>query len=307
MAFQFVRLNTSEAQARRRLEKTFPKYLVEPPDDLPPAIVDVIDADAKRVEGEAVAGTLLDLAHRRVVGIDGYADGRFVVRVPAPPWKPAAKVTASEQILLDAFRAERPEGEVAGPPTWPSGKPSWWGHYRRELLKEAKDRGVVERRFRILLIGPFAAGIVCATWPFWLSSQLWLVPVLSVAFGLLTIVPIKGGFTTTHAGFMAACRWRAFARYVRDHGELADLGPAAVSVWGPYLSYSAVLGEAPQAASALAPEGLPERTTRAERRVADDDAEAEAQLAESGPVGPLTPPVGPLTPPVASTGDPAST
>jgi len=293
MAVQFIRLNTSEGRARRRLEKTFPKYLVEPPDDLPPAVVDLIDADAKRVEAEAVAGTLLDLAHRRVIGIDGFADGRFVVRVPAPPWKAAASLSGSEQILLEGFRTEHLEGEVAGPPTWVAGKPSWWAAYRREVLKEAKDRGVVERRFRILYVGPFAAGIVCATWPFWLSSQLWLVPVLSIAFGLITIVPIKGGFTTTHAGFTAACRWRAFARYVRDHGELADLNAAAVSVWGPYLAYSVVLGEAPQAAGDLAPEGLPERTTRTERRAADDAAEVEAQLAETGPVGPLTPPVAP--------------
>jgi hypothetical protein len=52
-----------------------------------------------------------------------------------------------------------------------------------------------------------------------------------------------------------------------------------------------VLGEAPVAAEALAPEGLPERTTRAERRHADD----EAELGAGGPVGPLTPPVASTT------------
>lgn len=297
MVVQLIRVNTGEARARRRLEKTFPKYLAEPPDDLPPAIVDVIDADAKRVEAEAVAGTLLDLAHRRVVGIDGYADGRFVVRVPAPPWRAAASLAASEQVLLEALRAEHPDGEVAGPPTWKPGKPSWWGHYRREVLKEATDRGLVARRFRFLFVGPFVAGIVCATWPFWLSSQVWLVPVISVALGLITIVPLKGGFTTTHAGFVAACRWRAFGRYVRDHGELADLNPAAVAVWGPYLAQAAVLGLAPRAAADLAPDGLPERTTRAERRTADEQAEAE--LADGGSVGPLTPPNPPAGDPAA--------
>ncbi|OWY63665.1 hypothetical protein B7486_51795, partial [cyanobacterium TDX16] len=279
MAFQFLRLNTADARFRRRQAKAFPKYVLEPPDELSPALVDLVDADGKRVEAEAVAGTLLDLAHRRVLGIDGYADGRFVLRLPATSAVPAG-LTASERTLVEGLRATHPDGEVAGPPTWPSGKPSWWGAYRREVLKEGRDAGVIQRRLKVLYFGPFVAGIVAATWPWWAGDRIWLVPTLCIALGLVTIIPLKGGFSTTHRGFTAACRWRGFARYVRDHGELRDLGPAAVQVWGPYLAYSAVLGEAPAAAEALAPEGLPERTTRAERRAADD----EADLAVDGPV-----------------------
>jgi hypothetical protein len=284
MAVQFTRLATADARFRRKQAKGFPKYVVEPPDDLSPALVDLVDADAKRVEGEAVAGTLLDLARRRVLAIDGYADGRFVLTVP--PSDPAG-LTASEATLLGGLRATHPSGEVAGPPTWPGGKPSWWGAYRREVLKEGRDAGLIQRRIKVLYFGPFVAGVVAATWPWWAGDKVWLVPTLCIALGLVTIIPLKGGFSTTTRGFTAACRWRGFARYVRDHGELADLGPAAVQVWGPYLAYSVVLGEAPTAARALAPEGLPERTTRAERRHADDEAELDA----GRPVGPLTPPV----------------
>jgi hypothetical protein len=288
MVFQFLRLATADARYRRRQAKAFPKYVLEPPDELPPALVDLVDADGKRVEAEAVAGTLLDLAHRRVLCVDGYADGRFVLRLPAPSAVPAG-LAASERTLVEGLRATHPDGEVAGPPTWAAGKPSWWGAYRREVLKEGRDAGVIQRRFKVVLFGPFVAGIVAATWPWWAGDRVWLVPTLCVALGLVTIIPLKGGFSTTHRGFSAACRWRGFARYVRDHGELRDLGPAAVQVWGPYLAYSAVLGEAPAAAKALTPEGLPERTTRAERREADD----EEELSVDGPVGPLTPPVSP--------------
>lgn len=292
MLIQLVRVNTADSRARRRLAKTFPTYVVEPPDDLSPALVDLVDADGRRVEAEAAAGTLLHLAHRRIVEIDGYADGRFVLRIPTGGPLPAG-LTGSERTLLEGLRSAHPSGEVTGPPVWPSGRPSWWGHYRREVLKEGRAAGVVQRRIRLLYFGPFIAGIVTATWPWWAADRIWLVPTLCIAFGVVAFVPLRGGLVTTHRGFTAACRWRAFARYVRDHGELGDLGPAAVHVWGPYLAYSVVLGEAPTAAEALAPQGVPERTTRAERRELHEDHAADADQT-----------VGPLTPPLEPTGGP---
>ena len=36
---------------------------------------------------------------------------------------------------------------------------------------------------------------------------------------------------------------------------MRDVGPAAVAVWGPNLSYGVVLGQAPRTAEALTPPG----------------------------------------------------
>lgn len=291
MVFQLVRVNTVEVRERRRRARTFPRYQVEPPDDLPPALVDLVDADGRRVEAEAVAGTLLDLVHRRVLALDGQADGRFVLHVPPPSDWPASSAR-SERILLEGLRAEHPDGRVEGPPTWGAGTPGWWASYRRAVLQEGRDRGLVERRFRLLYVGSFVAGIVAGTWPWWAGERLWLVPTLCIALGLVTFVPLRGALTTTEQGFAAACRWRGFARYVHDHGELADRDVAAVHVWGPYLAQSVVLGEAPRAARDLAPDGVPERASRADRRAAAEEL-PDGVEADDGPVGPLTPPVAP--------------
>jgi hypothetical protein len=290
MVFQFIRLNTSEARDRRRRSAAFTEQVVDPPDDLSPALVALIDADGHRVDREGVAGTLLDLAHRRLVGIDGFADQQFVLRLPDDD----SGTTVAERIVLDALRHEHPSGEVTGPPVWGEGKPGWWPAYRREVLREGREAGLVRRRFRVVIVGPFAAGIVAATWPFWAADRIWLVPIILLFFGLLFLVPLGGGFETTERGFAAACRWRAFGRYAEDHGSLGDVGAAGVVVWGPYLSYGAVLGSAPLAARDLSPQGLPERTTRADRRQSEDDEEAGAggsgapDLGE--PLEPLSPP-----------------
>jgi len=294
MVFQFIRYNTSEARDRRRRAASFPEHLVEPPDDLPPALVALVDADGRRVDREGVAGTLLDLAHRRIVGLDGYADQQLVLRLPDAD----ADLSPAEANVVDALRTEHPGREITGPPVWGEGKPTWWRRYRHAVLHDARSRGLIRRRFRVLYVGPFAAGIICATWPFWATDHIWLVPLLAVGLGLVLFVPMGGGFQTTEAGFAAACRWRAFARYAEDHGNLRDVGAPGVVVWGPYLTYGAVLGVAPKAAADLSPQGLPERTTRADRRrseggdAAAPSPDAETEAEDQLEAEPLTPPTG---------------
>jgi hypothetical protein len=40
---------------------------------------------------------------------------------------------------------------------------------------------------------------------------------------------------------------------VEHNGELRDVGPQGVTIWGPYLVYGAVLGKAPRSAKPLTP------------------------------------------------------
>lgn len=278
MVFQWVRLHTAERRDRRRREATFPDHLVDPPDELDPALVALLDEGGRRVDRDAVAGVVLDLAHRREVALDAYADERFVLRVPAS----AEGRNPSEQVVLDGLRAAHPDGEVVGPPAWPAGRPGWWGPFRRDLLRRARAEGLVRRRFRFVVVGPFAAGIVAATWPVWAGERVWLVPVLCIGLGLLFAVPLGGGFELTERGFDAACRWRAFGRYARDHGDLSRVGAPGVAVWGPYLSYGAALGIAPRAVHEVSPDGLPERPSREDHRVVQDDVDAEAEAEAPG-------------------------
>ncbi len=129
-----------------------PDHVVDPPDAYDPAVVGLLLADGRKLDQDAVAGTVLDLAHRGVVTIDGYGPDRWVLRVPSA----AQGALPAEQVVLDALRAQSPTGEITGPPLWADKSPSWWRHYRAAVFKRAKDEGLVRRRFRVLYVGPFA-------------------------------------------------------------------------------------------------------------------------------------------------------
>ncbi len=274
MVVQWYRLQTSDRRARERYQASFPEHLADPPDTHDPAVVALLLADARRLDQDAVAGTVLDLAHRRILAIDGYGPDRWVLRVPSA----ARGTVAHEQAVVDALKAQAPGGEITGPPLWEAKDPGWWRAYRAAVFKRAKDEGLVRRRFRVLYVGPFAAGIVCATWPLWATqSTIWLVPVLSIALGLVFALPLGGGFEPTLAGVKSAGRWKAFGRYTEDQGHWEDVGPAGVTVWGPYLAYGTVLGTCPFATAQLAPRGGRERAGRSE---AQDQVDAEELAGE---------------------------
>lgn len=274
MVVQWYRLQTSDRRARERYQATFPDQVADPPDGYDPAVVALLLADARKLDQDAVAGTVLDLAHRKVITIDGYGPDRWVVKVPA-----GAKGDLShEQIVVEALRAQAPTGEVVGPPLWSDKQPGWWRSYRASVFKRAKEQDLVRRRFRILYVGPFAAGIVCATWPLWATqSTLWIVPVASIALGLVFALPLGGGFEPTLKGVKSAGYWKAFGRYTAEQGHWDDVGPAGVVVWGPYLAYGTVLGTCPLATAQLAPRGGHERARRSEAQDQVDAEELDAQ------------------------------
>jgi hypothetical protein len=259
----FLWHTTREGRDRRRRLAAGPESVAEPPSSLDPAVVAVLVGLAKRLDQDAVAGTVLSLVERRVLHLDGYGQGRWVLRVP-----PGAEgETAAEQLVIGALRVLSPSGEIVGPPLWTEADPGWWRGYRKDVLTRARHLGLIERRFRFVVVGPFLAGIVGCTWPLWFEvDEVWIVPVLCIVGGLFFAVPLGGGFTLTDRGFDELMGWLGLGRYVRDHGELRELDPSAIAVWGPYLAYSAVLGEAPAAAAALAPTGGRERGSRREVR-----------------------------------------
>ena len=277
--FQWYRTQSADRRDREKFMAKFPQHLAEPPDEHDPAVVGLLVDAAKRLDQDAVAGTVLDLAHRRVITIDGYGPDRWVLRVPSD----ARGRNASEQIVLDALRAQAPNGEITGPPLWADTSPRWWRAYRADVFKRAKDAGLIRRRFRLLYVGPFAAGIVGASWPLWANQdQIWIVPVAVIALGMVFALPLGGGFEPTMAGVRSLGKWLAFGRYTADQGHWEDVGPPGIAVWGPYLSYGTVLGTCPWATAQLAPKGGFERARRSE---AQDQVDAE-EAASEGAVTP---------------------
>jgi uncharacterized membrane protein len=64
---------------------------------------------------------------------------------------------------------------------------------------------------------------------------------------------VIAGYGLTKQGRRARALWKAFGEYIEHHAEFRDVGPAGVAIWGPYLVYGAVIGEARHAAKALTP------------------------------------------------------
>ncbi|MCJ7438334.1 MAG: DUF2207 domain-containing protein [Acidimicrobiia bacterium] len=207
---------------RKRVVGNVPDRLSDPPTAVDPAIVAVLDGEGRPAK-TAVAGTVLDLARRNAIDLREYGD-RVVIKVPLE----AMGVNESEQLVLNELRAlATPEGVLEGAHIWKQ-PTRWWRTHRCDLVKRARGMGLVER---------------------WMP----LAP-LSGALIVGYIISFVSGYTLTDKGWRQRALWRSFARYIHDHGEIDKaVGPAGVVVWGPYLTYGAVLDEASAAARPLTP------------------------------------------------------
>ncbi len=92
-----------------------PEEITEPPSELPPAVVGMLVGLIGSGDRSVVAGTLLGLAARREVRIDGIDAERFTLRIPAS----TVGVDEFERLLLSALR---PQGQAAAEVTSP-GRP----------------------------------------------------------------------------------------------------------------------------------------------------------------------------------------
>ncbi len=233
---------------RRRVVGDVPKELVDPPSAADPAVVAVLKGEG-RPDRTAVAGTILAMAARKAVDIQAYGD-RLVVKIPLG----LSGANTSEQLVLNALRAEAsPEGVIEGPPVW-RGSTRWFRAFRRDAVKRARDEGMVTRWMPLLpLTGALTTTGVGIGIFFFTEPVVYTAIVMSVQV-IAWVVSFISGWTLTDAGWRNRAVWHSFARYIKNQGKLdTDVGPAGVVIWGPYLVYGAVLGEADGATRPLTP------------------------------------------------------
>jgi hypothetical protein len=233
---------------RRKAVGDVPKHLSEPPTASDPAIVAVLDGEGTPSK-RAVAGTILDLAGRKQVDVQEYGD-KVVLEVPLA----TTGTNENEQDVLDALRqVGSPQGVVEGPPVW-KGSTRWWRTYRRDAIKRARGMGLVTKW---LPLAPLSGALI--TTGIGISLFFFTQPVIYfiIVFGVQIVgyvISFITGYTLTNRGWRERALWRSFARYIDDHGEIKKaVGPAGHIVWGPYLVYGAVLGEATAASKPLTP------------------------------------------------------
>ncbi len=234
---------------RKRVVGNVPEYLSDPPTAVDPAIVAVLDGEGHPAK-TAVAGTVLDLARRKAIEVQEFGD-RLVIKVPLE----TMGVNESEQLVLTELRAQAtPEGVLEGTRHVWKQPTRWWRTYRRDAVKRARGMGLVERW---LPLAPLAGALI--TTGIGMSLFFFTEPVVyfSMVFGAMIVgyvISFVSGYTLTNKGWRQRALWRSFAKYIHDHGEIDKaVGPAGIVVWGPYLTYGSVLGEAHAAARALTP------------------------------------------------------
>lgn len=223
-----------------------------PPSGLEPALVGAVVGDAGPGRRSAVAATLLDLAHRGVIEIDGLSSKRYTLTIP-----PGAQgTTASEEAVLAELR---PLGQVSatatltGPPLWGDDGPAISRRLDRTASREARKARLMRVTLTawVLIPASLAMGIFAviasgdSSWFAWVVTA--VGPVVALVATVLT------GTSLTAKGSVEREQWLEYGKWLRTNSQLRDVGAPGIATWGEPLVYATVLGAAPEAAGALGP------------------------------------------------------
>jgi hypothetical protein len=221
-----------------------------PPSSLEPALVGVVVGDAGRGQRSVVAATLLALAHRGVIRLDGLDSERYTLTVP-----PGARgSTPTEEAVLSELR---PQGQLtstatfSGPPLWGKDSPQVAKRLAKVVAKEAHKARLVRVTLAATVLVPasLAIGIVALIGTGGGSWLAWVVtfagPVLAAFAALLT------GTNLTARGRAERAQWLQYGDWLRANSEMEHVGAPGIATWGEPLIYAAALGAAPTAAAAL--------------------------------------------------------
>ena len=235
--------------------------------DEPPAVVNLL-THGWTVTASAAAATVLDLARRGVIEIVQVSPESDVVELRRTS-KQLGDLEPYERQVHDHLRRCAVEGVVpaaaltTGPP---SASDAWWARFRRAVERDARRRGLSQRRFPpAVLIGLGLGVIVLVVWLLIAFSAtkdaapgdgpaLWSVVVavaVVVVCGLAATRFDKTRQRDTDAGLAAASHWLGVRRGYTDVGSYPELPPAAVVLYERHLACAAAMDVAARAIARL--------------------------------------------------------
>jgi hypothetical protein len=227
----------------------------------PPAVAGMLanDFDPRR---DAVTATLLELAARRVVEIEGLREETRVRLLDGGATSGDSLLPYERRVLepyerrvLELVRRRATHGVVPAPALTSGPRKHarrWWREFRNEVIDDAQARGLSRDRWdrRTLSLASGAAFVpaVLAL----LATLEWgaAAVVLVGATVIVALIRERREQRDTDAGLEAAGRWLDVRGFLQA-GELDDLPPASVAVWERNLAYAAAFGLARAAVEAI--------------------------------------------------------
>jgi hypothetical protein len=234
----------------------------------PPAVANML-VHAWYVTAEAVPATLVDLAARRIVGLEEVGPDRFVVRTHAG--ERGSELTPYEDQVLRFVESHATGGsapvEVLGLGT--DDGASWLAQFSGAVVKDAEGRGLARRgwqRAELLALGvglALALGLLAsalalahvgntrgprsshdhaAAW-FILAGVVWLA--------LMASSTRLRSVRATPAGRAECARWLGVRAHLDHDQRFTEETPASVVIWGRALAYAVALGTNRAATAAL--------------------------------------------------------
>lgn len=225
-----------------------------PPSTLEPALVSVVVGGAGPGDRSISAATLLALAHRGVIRIEGLDSERYTLTVPIG----ARGSTPTEEAVLGELRPQGQTSSTAtftGPPLWGADAPAVARRLKRVIMKEAHKAGLLRVTLAagVLVPASIAMGIVALIGSKGDSVLAWIItfagPVVAFLAAVLT------GVNLTARGRFERDQWVRYGEWLRTNSQLHDVGAPGIATWGEPLIYATVLGAAPKAANALGVRG----------------------------------------------------
>jgi hypothetical protein len=270
-ALTFLALAVVAMATRVREPDEGPATMDPPARDERPALVGFLARDFE-VPTEAVAATLVDLAARGWISIEPAGGDQLVVRAPRRDGK--GRLAPYEKRVLDHVRGlavARPDADGGG--VVPAGalttgtedaSARWWASFAREVVDEARARGLCRNRWPAAVKALLLVGLGGAALLVWAaggfrdpeevhSTGLWW-GAIAAAVGIVVVgvsVSKSRRQRDTDAGRAAAGRWLGLRRFLVDHGDFPSAPATSVAIWDAYLGWAAAFGLAPLAVESL--------------------------------------------------------
>jgi hypothetical protein len=223
----------------------------------PPAVANLLTATFE-VTSEAAPATLLDLGARRLLELESLPDDSTLIRLKS---RPPSGLTAYEQRVYDLVRSKASGGVVPATAlsTGTAGEVAerWWRAFRKEVVADARGRGLCEPVWGRRISAALGAGalvpwlLIWAAGKFNAPEDVKTTPLAGAAIAVALVLTFAGARIAesdrqrgTDAGMAAGSRWLGVRAYLGETVTFPDLPPAHVQLWDRYLAYAAGFGVA---------------------------------------------------------------